>query len=155
MQRFVSLTSFALCLGLTSLACGAASDLTKAPIEEATSLDDHETSEPASSGLFFDLDGIEEIEILTPTEGVGLKPLFEWRPVTGATNYLLVLQDALEQTYWTWRGSSTSIYLGGVATAPPEDAAGPVLQTDMTWAVVALDAGDNVIASSRLRSISP
>ncbi len=34
-------------------------------------------------------------------------------------------------------GEATSVYLGGGDTAPPEDGAGPVLNADMSWAVMA------------------
>ena len=98
---------------------------------------------------------VPEIELLTPTEGAGLKPKFEWKAVDGATVYSLVLKNADGRTYWAWMGKTTYIYLGSSLTPPPEDSAGPVLQPDMLWAVAAYDAEHHLLATSSYRSISP
>lgn len=98
---------------------------------------------------------VPEIELLTPTEGVGVKPKFEWKAVDGATSYSLMLFDADGKTYWAWMGKSSYIYLGSSLTAPPEDSAGPILQPDMRWAVAAYDAQNHLLATSQFRPISP
>ena len=98
---------------------------------------------------------VPEIELLTPTEGVGLKPKFEWKAVDGATVYSLMLKNADGETYWAWMGNTTYIYLGSALTAPPEDSAGPILQPGMSWAVAAYDAEHHLLATSVFRSISP
>jgi hypothetical protein len=75
--------------------------------------------------------------------------------VEGAQRYLLIVRDADNATYWSWTGAATSVYLGGASAQPAEDAAGPRLEAGMAWAVFALDAEGEVIASSELRPISP
>lgn len=105
--------------------------------------------------LFAPFPGITPIELLTPAAGVGQKPLFEWTPVKGAARFALFLQFPDGEPYWAWSGADSSIYLGGLESPPPEDAAGPILLEDMAWAVLAFDAEGNVIASSVLQSISP
>lgn len=104
---------------------------------------------------FLPMSGIASIDLLTPPSGAGSKPHFEWSAIEGALQYTLFLQFTDGQPYWSWTGSGTSIYLGGSDSPPPEDAAGPVLLDGMSWAVIALDAEGNVIASSNLQQISP
>jgi hypothetical protein len=108
-----------------------------------------------SGAPVLDIAGVGEVELLTPAEGVGIKPLFEWAAVEGVQRYLLILRDANGETYWAWNGSATSIYLGGVSEQPSDDAEGPRLEAGMAWAVFALDSEGEVIASSELRPISP
>ena len=98
---------------------------------------------------------LPEVELLTPTEGVGVKPLFEWQAVDGAAWYGLSLRTSTGETYWAWMGPQTSIFLGGVSDQPRENSAGPVLEDGMQWAVVAYDSQDQIIAASSLRPISP
>lgn len=109
----------------------------------------------ANGEAYVPLANIETVELLTPTSGVGIKPLFEWSPVQGAVNYSLYLQFPNGQPYWAWSGSVTSIYLGGTDSQPPDDAAGPILQKGMSWSVIAFDAENNIIASSVVQEISP
>jgi len=118
--------------------------------DTAASGQDQGSGEP-----FAPFPGVANIELMTATTGAGVKPLFEWSLVDGATRYSLFLQFSDGQPYWSWLGSSTSVYLGGYDTPPSEDAAGPILLDGMSWAVIALDAEGNVIASSKLQSISP
>ncbi len=98
---------------------------------------------------------IATVELLTATNGVGIKPLFEWSPVNGAASYSVYVQFSDGQPYWAWSGTDTSVYLGGLHFAPPENAEGPILLDGMAWAVLAFDANGNVIASSVLQPISP
>ncbi len=113
-----------------------------------------ENSEPQAEDFLSALN-FPDIELTTPTEGVGVKPLFEWVPVEGAAWYGLVLKTADGTSYWAWMGAETSIYLGGVSIQPADNAAGPVLQAGMQWTVTAYGADGNLIAASSLRPISP
>jgi len=98
---------------------------------------------------------VPEIELLTPFDGVGTRPKFEWKEVDGAASYSLMLFDANGDAYWAWMGKSSYVYLGGTLDAPPEDSAGPTLQPDMRWAVAAFDTQDHLLATSVFRPISP
>jgi len=98
---------------------------------------------------------LPEVELLTPTENAGKRPLFEWSSVPDAAWYSLVLKNGDGKPYWAWMGTQTRIYLGGSENQPPEESAGPVLSDGMRWAVVAYDKEGKPIASSRLRQISP
>jgi hypothetical protein len=104
---------------------------------------------------FLPFTGLEQVELLTATSGVGEKPLFEWSAVSGGSSYALFLYFSDGNPYWAWSGESTSIYLGGYTSAPPADAAGPILVDGMAWAVIAFDTSGNVIASSDKQLISP
>jgi len=104
---------------------------------------------------FIPFAGLTRIELLTPSSGAGEKPLFEWLPIEGASEYSLFLQFPDGQPYWSWLGSATTVYLGGSSSAPSPDAAGPILLDGMSWAVIAFDTQGNVIASSNLQAISP
>lgn len=96
---------------------------------------------------------VPEIDQLTPTTGVGGRPLIEWSAFDDAHAYELTVFGAGGTIYWSAVGPETSIYLGG---APASDQSpGPQIQDGMTWAVVALDADGNVIAQSRIRPINP
>jgi len=107
------------------------------------------------SELFAPFAGVASIDLLTLASGAGEKPLFEWTPVEGATRYSLILQFPDGRPYWAWSGDANSVYLGGLDTAPPADAAGPILLEGMTWAVFAFDAEGNMIGSSAVQAISP
>ena len=104
---------------------------------------------------FAPFSGLDTIELLTSTSGVGQKPNFEWSAVDGAASYTLFLNFSDGQPYWTWIGEANSIYLGGYDSPPPADAAGPILLDGMSWAIIAFNAEGNVIASSILQPISP
>lgn len=112
------------------------------------------TTTVADSFEFF-LPGVDvpEIEQLTPTTGVGGRPLIEWGSFEDAHAYELTVFGAGGTIYWSAVGPETSIYLGG---APASDQSpGPQIQEGMTWAVVGLDADGKVIAQSRIRPINP
>jgi hypothetical protein len=96
-----------------------------------------------------------EIVQLTPTEGAGAFPLFEWEAVDGAVTYVLLVFDTENgSAYWAWEGEATSIYLGG-AEVPLEDASGPVLLRPMSWSVLAFDAEGALVGVSAVRAIAP
>jgi hypothetical protein len=118
------------------------------------------TEEPTTElipEMLITLPGLAEIVLLTPTEGVGLKPRLEWEMVNGADRYALIIYHSNGQPYWAWEGSGTSVYLGGgdSETPPPENSAGPILVDGMTWGVMAFDTAGLLIASSTVRTISP
>lgn len=112
------------------------------------------TGETAPSGQYLPIGGTP-IEQLTPESGAGAYPLFEWAAVPDAAFYLLFVFDASGVTYWAWEGMATSVYLGGLDQPPTPGSMGPVLDAPMTWAVVAFDAAENLIASSAKRAIAP
>jgi hypothetical protein len=99
--------------------------------------------------------GAARIALLTPTEGVGAHPRFEWQPVPGAARYTLLLLDAEGRPYWAWEGAETAVYLGGGSQPPPEDSAGPILLRPMQWYVLAFDAEGKIIGYSEKRPIAP
>ena len=106
------------------------------------------------SGPFLPIPG-PAIGLLTPEQGVGPLPRFEWTPVTGAARYLLFVFDTSGQMYWGWEGTATSVYLGGLDRPPTPGRMGPTLDAPMSWAVVAYDAGGHLVASSPRRPIVP
>ncbi|MFV9672640.1 MAG: hypothetical protein ACNYZH_05390 [Acidimicrobiia bacterium] len=117
--------------------------------EEATT-----TTAVVEAPEFF-LPGVDvpEITQLTPTTGVGGRPLLEWSGYEAASAYELTVFGAGGTIYWSSVGPESSIYLGG---APASDQSpGPQVQDGMSWAVVALDVDGNVIAQSRVRPINP
>lgn len=125
---------------------------TSAPAETTTTLAGTNTS--ASEGQFL-LIGGTPIEQLTPEQGVGAYPLFEWTVVPGAARYLLFVFDADGVMFWAWEGSATSVYLGGLDQPPTPGSMGPALDVPMSWAVIAFDAGGNLVAGSPTRTIAP
>jgi hypothetical protein len=117
--------------------------------------DDATTATTVVEDFEFFLPGVDvpEIDQLTPTTGVGGRPLIEWGGFDDAHAYELTVFGASGTIYWSVVGPETSIYLGG---APASDQSpGPQIQDGMTWAVVGLDADGNVIAQSRVRPINP
>jgi hypothetical protein len=128
------------------------------PSDNATTTaagDDAATTTTVIEDFEIFLPGIDvpEIEQLTPTTGVGGRPLIEWSSHEGAVDYELTVFGASGTIYWSAIGPETSIYLGG---APASDQSpGPQIQDGMAWAVVALDADGGVVAQSRIRPIAP
>jgi hypothetical protein len=154
-KKTILITLLAFALLLFSGACSS----TGSQLGPSTGSDggaDGENGLPAADGeLLAPFQGIAAIELLTPATGAGEKPLFEWTPVEGAARYSLILQFPDGRPYWAWSGDANSVYLGGLDTAPPADAAGPILLEGMTWAVFAFDAEGNMIGSSAVQAISP
>ena len=112
------------------------------------------TDEPGPIGSLL-LIGGTPIEQLTPDQGVGTYPLFEWTAVPGAARYLLFVFDADGVMFWAWEGTATSVYLGGLDQPPTPGGMGPALDVPMSWAVIAFDAGGNLVAGSPTRPIAP
>jgi len=100
------------------------------------------------------LTGADPVIQLTPTEGVGLRPTFDWESVDGAGSYFLVVKDEASASYWAWEGSETSIPLGG-AEFPEDQGNGPTIGPDFTWSVSAYDVDGTFLAISGDRPISP
>ncbi len=145
-MRSYACIALLLALGCLALpACGAA-----APGDSGPAAQQQPDSQP-----YLPFSGLTSIELLTPANGAGEKPLFEWAAVEGAARYSLILQFTDGQPYWAWSGSQTSVYLGGTHSPPAAEAAGPALQPGMAWAVLAFDAQQNIIAASQLQAISP
>lgn len=155
MNRYRSFISLFM-LFLATLGCGAftqnknntpANIVTDTPTEAQV---DEPQGEPFITGP-----NIATLKLLTETQGIGEKPLLIWDAAENAGYYQLVVFDEAGKPYWTWEGSATQIYLGGTDSQPPADSSGPVISNGYSWAVVAYNAKDQVIASSAVRSISP
>ena len=112
------------------------------------------TTTAASGEPFLPIAG-PAIDQLTPEQGVGAYPLFEWSAVPDAARYLLFVFDTNGVTYWAWDGTATSVYLGGLYQPPTPGSMGPVLDGPMSWAVIAFDAGGTLLASSATKPIVP
>lgn len=91
---------------------------------------------------------------VTPTEGEGSRPMFEWETVDGAALYFLVVKDDAGVAYWAWSGSETSIPLGG-AEFPENHGNGPTIGPGFTWSVSAYATDGTFLAISGERLISP
>ena len=113
------------------------------------------TETPGSPTELFQIPGMAEVVILTPSTDAGERPLLEWQPVEGATDYSLALTADDGGAYWAWRGASSSVWLGGSAEEPPADASGPLLTQPMTLRVVAHGANGQIIAASAPTEIAP
>lgn len=100
------------------------------------------------------LGDLRKVALLTPMTDAGERPVFRWKPVSGATVYSLVVRDESGDPYWAWTGSETSVPLGGGPKALPAGMDGPVIRGNMSWSVVALDSGHSPIAASDLRPVS-
>jgi hypothetical protein len=96
-----------------------------------------------------------EIELLTPKKGEGIRPVFEWEPVDGASRYLLVVQDKRGRAYWSWQGSETEVPLGGGEKPRKPGAGGPRIAKGYKWIVSAFNPNGELLAISKLRPISP
>lgn len=98
--------------------------------------------------------GADPVIQLTPTEGVGVRPTFDWEAVEGAGSYFLVVKDDAGAAYWTWDGSETSIPLGG-AEFPDDFGNGPTIGPGYKWSVSAYATDGTFLAISGDRPISP
>ena len=111
--------------------------------------------EVPSGEPFLDVPGIGQVILKTDVQGVGEMPLLAWESVAGAERYQLVVFDEAGEPYWAWEGTQAQVYMGGSESQPDADSSGPVIAAGYAWAVVAYDAGGQILASSELRSISP
>jgi hypothetical protein len=99
--------------------------------------------------------GKPEIKLATKTTHAGPHPLLQWKPVTAATGYLVVVQTPKGDPYWTWQGGDTSVLLGAGAPTSPKQSEGASLVRKMRWFVIARNADGSIVASSAKRPIAP
>ncbi|HEC11055.1 MAG TPA: hypothetical protein ENI86_16055 [Acidimicrobiales bacterium] len=99
------------------------------------------------------LAGLPEIELLSPANGGGIRPLLQWEP-TGAALYGVYVYAPDGSLYWAWRGREAEVYVGGAVRIDPERP-GPSITEGMTWSVVAYDADLLPLASSAIIPIAP
>jgi hypothetical protein len=91
------------------------------------------------------------VELLRPaTTGAGSAPVFEWRPVGGASDYRLSVRGPGFR-HWAWAGPETSVRYGGVA----EGQSGPTIIPGSMWSVAALGGDGSLLALSELRPVTP
>lgn len=100
------------------------------------------------------LTGANAVIQITPTEGVGFRPMLSWEAIEGAGSYFLVVKDDAGAPYWAWDGTETSIPLGG-ASFPDDIGNGPTIAPGYTWSVSAYAADGTILAISGDRSLSP
>ena len=98
---------------------------------------------------------VTSVSLLTAPEGGGDKPLLEWEPTEGASEYRLVVTNTDGIGYWTWSGSESSIWFGGSIEQPAPDTGGAVLLESMLWQVFAIDAAGELVGVSELTPIAP
>lgn len=113
--------------------------------------DEVEETEPR-----FVVPGAGAIDLLTAPDDAGPWPTLSWQPVDDAVTYTVTVYAASGTPYWTWRGGTAEVILGGFSQRP---AAGSTmalrLHEPMTWDVLAHDAGGTIVAQSGERPIAP
>jgi hypothetical protein len=152
----IAIASFILFFALT--ACGTSAPKESNESATATSISATPTVQPTEEiqgEPFISAPNLVRLKLLTSTQGAGEKPLFQWEPVPDASYYQLAVFDEAGKPYWAWDGTAAQIYLGGTEEQPPADSSGPVIDQGYSWAVVAYDTQDHIIASSEVRAISP
>ena len=97
----------------------------------------------------------KEITQTTKKTSAGRHPVLRWKTVSGAARYLLVVQTAKGDPYWSWSGTDTRVRFGGGPVDAPKDGPGATLTRKMVWFVVAFDDAGAILASSAKRSIAP
>lgn len=122
---------------------------------EAGPAQESEAEPSASDELFVPVASGTLIIQTTPESGNGQHPVFAWEPVDGAVRYMVFVLNEAGRGYWAWEGAANTVMLGGFDAAPPPSAEGPRLTRPLQWAVIAIDADDSFIASSRLRPVAP
>jgi hypothetical protein len=97
------------------------------------------------------LSSLPLVELVGPAStGAGPAPLFEWRPIDGASKYRLSVRGP-DLRSWAWAGATTSVRYGGVT----EGQAGPTIIPGTFWSVAALGGDGSLLALSELRPVSP
>jgi hypothetical protein len=97
------------------------------------------------------LSNLPLVELVGPAStGAGPAPVFEWRPIDGASKYRLSVRGP-ELRSWAWAGATTSVRYGGVT----EGQAGPTIIPGTYWSVAALGGDGSLLALSELRPVSP
>ena len=100
------------------------------------------------------LTGANPVIQITPTEGVGLRPVLSWEAIEGAGSYFLVVKDDAGAAYWAWQGSETSVPLGG-AEFPENYGNGPTIGPGYMWSVSAYATDGTILAISGDLPVSP
>jgi hypothetical protein len=96
------------------------------------------------------------ITVRTATHGAGPHPVLAWKPVHGATRYLVSVNTKPGAPYWSWSGDTTKVRFGGGPLDTPKTApTGATLTHQMRWFVVALGDDGRVLAASKPRPIAP
>jgi hypothetical protein len=98
---------------------------------------------------------VEQVTLLTPKQGKGIRPVFRWEPVPDAANYLLVVQNKKGRAYWSWQGTETEVPMGGGEKPTKPGSGGPRVADGYRWIVSAFGAGGELLAISKRRPISP
>jgi hypothetical protein len=97
----------------------------------------------------------DPVTLTTKQTEAGPHPILKWKPVDGASRYLLAVQTPNGDPYWTWSGTETKVRFGGGPLDAPKNTEGATLTRKMVWFVVALDDAGTLIASSEQRKIAP
>jgi len=120
-----------------------------------TSIPDLNCETVTERNALFIFEDIDDMVLLTPLTGGGIKPLFSWEPVDRAESYGMVLFGPEGDPYWAWQGYETKIYLGGLTDTPDLGSIGQILSGCMSWITTAYSAEGIPIAAGGFRSISP
>lgn len=146
---------------LIVMACGVVSPKESNEANEpitstgATNTPAVQQTEESQGEPFITASDLANLQLITNTQGVGEKPLFQWEAAPTASYYQLVVFDDGGKPYWAWEGKTTQIYLGGTVVQPPADSSGPIIAQGYSWTVVAFDIQDRMVAASAVRAISP
>ena len=98
---------------------------------------------------------VDDVKLLTAKQGGGIRPVLRWKPVPGATSYLLVVQDKQGRAYWSWQGTATEVPMGGGEKPSKPGSGGPRVAKGYRWIVSAFGADGELLAISKRRPISP
>jgi squalene cyclase len=111
---------------------------------------------PASAGASATAGAeVDEVKLLTPKKGGGIRPVLRWRPVEGVVTYLLVVQDKKGRAYWSWQGAETEVPMGGGEKPSKPGSGGPRVAKGYKWIVSAFGPNGELLAISKRRPISP
>ncbi len=135
---------------LSVLACGLPVGGSGSPSKGPTNAPSEVQGDP-----FISAPAVANIKLLTEVKGIGVRPLFVWDAVSGASRYQLIVFDDGSEPYWAWEGTKTQIYMGGTDAQPPADSSGPSIGAGYSWTVVAYGSDGKVLAASNVRPISP
>lgn len=138
----------------TATASDAASTTAAASTTSATSTSTTSSVPDEPATRFAEVAGAP-IDLLTPATGNGPKPLLTWEPVAGASTYDVIVNTLDGGPYWTWRGTTAEVWLGGHETEPDADTEGPVLTEPMLLTVVATDDSGTLLAGIGPVEIAP
>ena len=98
--------------------------------------------------------GADLIELLTPMNGGGRRPLLEWESIDGAALYFVAIFTETGSSYWAAVTEETKTYVGGPLQIPA-GRTGPNVSDGYTWVVYAEDADGTLLAVSAERPIAP